>query len=136
MADVTIEPRPNLQQVKPLAVAHGDYLPAFAGNWSAHLELADLVEAPTGKVTLTWLGEPLAGQVLRSGKSTAGRVFVYVAGGNGHLGQAVPPVLSAASVSLSVTLALLTVAASLLPVMVTCTLLGVPSADFTANVSV
>ena len=96
MADVTIEPRrPNLQQVKPLAVAHGDYLPAFSGNWSAHLELADLVEPPTGKVTLTWLGEPLAGQVLRSGKSTAGRVFVYVAGGNGHLGQAVPPVLSA-----------------------------------------
>jgi len=95
MADVTIEPRPNTQQIKPLAVADGDYLPGFSGNWTAHLELSDLVEPPTGKITLTWLGRALSGQVLRGGRSTAGRVFVYVAGGNGDLGAPIPPVLPA-----------------------------------------
>ncbi|MNC70757.1 hypothetical protein D3C75_1216010 [compost metagenome] len=47
----------------------------------------------------------------------------------------VPPVTSGASVSVRVTLALLTTAASLLPVMVTVTLDGVPSTLVTAKLS-
>ena len=95
MADVTLQPRPASPTDQPLAVAEGDYLPGFSGNWTAHLEFADQVPAPTGKVTLTWLGQALAGQVLRSGQSAAGRTFALVAGGNGHLGAALPPQLPA-----------------------------------------
>lgn len=90
MADVTLDSRPS-QGAHPLAVACGDWLPAFAGNWTAHLEFADQVAAPAGKVTLRWQGRDLAGAVLRSGQTSAGRTFALVAGGNGHLAQAIPP---------------------------------------------
>lgn len=90
MAEVTLDSRPS-QGAEPLAVACGDWLPAFAGNWTAHLEFADQVTAPTGKVTLRWQGRDLAGAVLRSGQTSAGRTFALVAGGNGHLAQAIPP---------------------------------------------
>ena len=46
-----------------------------------------------------------------------------------------PPAVRAAFVSLSTTLAELTTAASLVPVIVTCTVLVVPSDEATANVS-
>ena len=92
MADVTLDSRPTAG-AQPLAVACGDWLPAFAGNWTAHLEFADLVPAPTGKVTVRWQGRDLVGAVLRSGQSSAGRTFALVAGGNGHLAQAIPPKL-------------------------------------------
>ena len=84
MADVWISARSGGTKN---AVAEGDYLPGWAGNWSARLELADLVPFPTGPVTLSWLGRELTGQVVRSGQTTAGRVFVQVAGGSGQLGQ-------------------------------------------------
>lgn len=96
MADVTIQPRPSTG-ANPDAVACGDWLPAFAGNWTAHLELADQVPAPTGKVTVRWQGVELLGAVLRSGQSSAGRAFALVAGGNGHLAQALPPKIAAQS---------------------------------------
>lgn len=76
-------------------MAEGDYLPGWAGNWSAHLELANFVPALTGKVRLSWLGRELIGQVVRGGQTKAGRTFLRVAGGNGHLGQADPPKLAA-----------------------------------------
>lgn len=94
MADVTLQPRPSAGAA-PLAVADGDYLPGFSGNWTAHLEFADQVQAPTGLVTLIWLGQEFQGQVLRSGQSSAGRTFALVAGGDGHLGQPLPPELPA-----------------------------------------
>ena len=61
------------------------------GNWTAHLEFADQVAAPAGKVTLRWQGRDEAGAVLRSGQTSAGRTFALVAGGNGHPAQAIPP---------------------------------------------
>lgn len=92
MADVWISARSGGTKH---AVAEGDYLPVWAGNWSARIELADLAPAPTGLVTLSWLGRELTGQVVRSGQTTAGRVFVQVAGGSGQLGQPVPAKLQA-----------------------------------------
>lgn len=92
MADVWISARTGGDK---LAVAEGDYLPGWSGNWTAHLELANLVPAPTGLVTLSWLGRELTGQVVRGGQTKSGRVFVLVAGGSGHLGQAAPPQLTA-----------------------------------------
>ena len=47
----------------------------------------------------------------------------------------IPPVVSGTSVSASVTVAELTTAASFVPLMVTCTVLVVPSAAATVNVS-
>ena len=47
----------------------------------------------------------------------------------------VPPVVSGAFVSARTTVAELTTAASLVPLMVTCTVLVVPSAEATVNVS-
>ena len=91
MADVWISARTGGDQ---LAVAEGDYLPGWAGNWTAHLELANYVLAPTGLVTVSWLGEVLTGQVVRSGQTKGGRVFVLVAGGSGHLSKADPPKLA------------------------------------------
>ncbi len=96
MADVTLEARPATG-ADPLAVACGDWLPAFAGNWTAHLEFADLVPAPTGKVTVRWQGQALVGAVLRSGQSSAGRTYALVGGGSGHLAQAIPPKLASQS---------------------------------------
>lgn len=92
MADVWISARTGGDK---LAVAEGDYLPGWAGNWTAHLELANLGPDPTGLVTLSWLGRELTGQVVRGGQTKSGRVFVLVAGGSGHLGQASPPQLNA-----------------------------------------
>ena len=46
-----------------------------------------------------------------------------------------PPVVSGALVSASATVAELSTAASLVPLMVTCTMLVVPSAEATVNVS-
>lgn len=92
MADVWISARAGGDK---LAVAEGDYLPGWSGNWTAHLELANLVTAPSGQVLVSWLGRELVGQVVRSGQTKAGRSFVLVAGGSGHLGQANPPKLTA-----------------------------------------
>lgn len=90
MAEVTLDSRPS-RGAQPLAVACGDWLPAFAGNWTAHLEFADMVGLPSGKVTLRWQGRDLAGAILRSGQNLAGRSFALVAGGNGDLAKALPP---------------------------------------------
>lgn len=78
-----------------LVVSEGDFLPCWGGNWTAHLEFANFAPAPTGLVTLSWLSQKLEGQVVRGGLTKAGRVFVLVAGGDGHLGHPNPPEIEA-----------------------------------------
>lgn len=66
------------------AVSSGDlYLP-YRGNWTSHLDFADVITPPTGRVTLSFHGLSLTGYVLRSGESE-GQVSAIVVGGYGGL---------------------------------------------------
>ena len=63
-------------------VVQGDLLLQRTGNWTAYLESIDAPSAPTGVVTILWLGTTLFGYVLRSGMSE-GKLSAIIVGGNG-----------------------------------------------------
>lgn len=80
MADVTLNGS---------AVLKGRLLLKRRGNWLAYLDELDMDAAPSGEVTLRWLGTECKGYVLRSGLAD-GVVSAQVIGGRGGGGKLLP----------------------------------------------